>query len=394
MARKIYRALGATSITQSIGSIIAQSLGDAVGTNSPISSNPNLRLTQFTNNDLLALLAQRFPGLSRPITFDPDGLGIGQGGAFQNNVGWYSDTKFVDNPDVHTVEGRVKHRFEFSDSAASNGILPRGIGTGGDTIVSQPIKADQRVYFEIHMNKYPKQVDTNGVQTTYNVNGHPTHSNGAGSYQYSRLVGDPPIGLGGDVEITIAPQGWTTNGGFESTIGRAFMIAAKSMTFTEAYSGLGTGSGDYASKLNVHPTNDSDLSDINDGDIFMFAIDGSDSANPSLVNNKIYFGKNGVWAVADSNLNAASFNAHPSLNFDPNDDSAGAMGGWDMEPTEDPYHIYITPRWDPSCYQGNDKTSLTAGTYKFMDIDLTVKTGTDVTYTPPTSGRGKVFKAH
>lgn len=395
MARKIYRLLGASTITQSIGSIIAQSLGDTVGTNNPITSNPNLRLTNFSNNDLLALMSTRFPNLSRPITFDPDGLGIGQGGAFQNNVGWYSDTKFVDNPDVHTVEGRLQHRFEFSDSAASNGVLPEGIGGGGDTIVSQPIKADQRVYFEIHMNKYPKQVDSNGVQTTFNVNGMQQFGSGDNNYTYAR-TGPQPLGLGGDIEIAIAPQGWKTSGQFEASIGRAFMLAAKSAVFTESYSGASSFGGNtrYSSKLNVHPANDSDLSDINDGDIFMFAIDGSDSASPSLVNNKIYWGKNGVWAEPDSDLNSAAFNAHPDLSYNPLKDSAGAMGGWDMEPSEDPYHIYITPRFDASCYQGNSATTRTAGTYKFMDIDLTVKTGTDVTYSPPTSGRGKVFKAH
>ena len=389
MARRIYTVLG-TQVTQSIGSLIAQSLGDAVGTNHPTSSNPNLRLIQFTNNQLLELLAQRFPGLSRPITFDPAGLGIGQSGAFPNNVGWYSNTKFVNNPDTWTVEGGLKHRFELSDSAISQGVLPSGIGTGGDTIVSQPLKPDQRVYFEIHMNKYPKQVDSNGVQTTYNVNGQTKYTTGFGPYLYSRVF-DTPAGLGGDIEITIAPQGWTTDGGFESVIGRAFLIAAKSMTFTEAYSGVGSGFSDYASKLNVHPTNDSDLSDINDGDILMFAIDGSDSANPSLVNNKIYFGKNGVWAEPDSDLNP-NYNAHPELNFNPLKDSADGIGGWDMEPSEDPYHIYITPRWDPSAKDSASGTI--AGAYRYMDIDLTIKTGTDVTYSPPTSGRGKVFKAH
>lgn len=390
MARRIYTALG-TQVTQSIGSLIAQSLGDAVGTNSPISSNPNLRLIQFTNNQLLELLAQRFPGLSRPITFDPAGLGIGQSGAFQNNVGWYSTTKFVNNPDTWTVEGGLKHRFELSDSAISQGVLPNGIGTGGDTIVSQPLKPDQRVYFEIHMNKYPKQVDSNGAQTTYTRNGMTAFTGADNEYTYARTL-DTYAGLGGDIEITIAPQGWTTDGGFEAAIGRVFMIASKSMVFTEAYSGTGVGFGRYSSKLNVHPANDSDLSDVNDGDIFMFAIDGSDSANPSLVNNKIYFGKNGVWAEPDSDLNSATFNAHPTINFNPLKDSAGGIGGWDMEPSEDPYHIYITPRWDPSAKDSaNGKI---AGAYRYMDIDLTIKTGTDVTYSPPTSGRGKVFKAH
>jgi len=395
MARFLLNSQG-QRITQSIGSWIAQSLGNEITQNqSPVSTNPNLRLTTFTNAQLLNLLATRFPGLSRPITFDPAGLGIGAGGKFVNARGWYSDHQFIDSIGYWDVDGRVKQRFEVSDSAFQRGIIGSGIGTGTAGIVSQPIKADQRVYFEIHMNKYPKQVDSNGVQTTWTRNGHPRASASGNRFLYGRVnTASRDSGLGGDIELTIAPEGWVNSGAFEAGIGRQFSIAMKSLTFTETYSGVASSNADgsFASKLNVHPTNDSDLTDINDGDVFMFCIDGVQDSNVTQ-NNRLYFGKNGVWAEADSQLAPNTFNAHPELNFNPLKDSSGARGGWALEPTEDPYYIYITPRWELNALQPTIGGAYDS-TYRYMDIDLSVKTGTDVTYAPPTSGRGHVFRRH
>ena len=388
MARQTYNWFTGQTVTQSLGSIIAASLGNSV--HPSIASNPNLRLTTFSNNELLELLAKRFPGLSRPITFDPQGLGIGSG-VFAQSQGWYSDATFVE-PDTWDIDGRLQHRFQLNDSAIASGFLPGGIGDGSETIVSQPLKANQRIYFEIHMNKYPKQVDSNGVQTTFNNNGQGgVGGGGSGSnYDWNRFPVQSAAGLGGEIEITIAPEGWATAGGFESVIGRMASITSKAILTTNYYqpNGYNPGSPHYASYLNIHPANDSDISEVVDGDIFMFAIDGVQDSTTN--NNKLYFGKNGVWAKADSINNLSSLE-QGMRNFDPADDSA-IRGGWNLEPSEDPYHIYISPIWDPSAK--DSAAGRIAGDYKYMDIDLTVKTGTDCTYSPPTSGTGKVFKAH
>ena len=387
MARKTYNWFTGRTVTQSLGSIIAASLGNSV--HPSIASNPNLRLTTFSNNELLELLAKRFPGLSRPITFDPQGLGIGSG-VFAQSQGHYADASFVE-PDVWDIDGRLQHRFQLPDSAISTGLLPAGIGNGAQTIVSQPLKADQRIYFEIHMNKYPKQVDSNGVQTTFNnIGGGAIGGGGSGSvYDWNRFViGE--AGLGGEIEIAVAPTGWKTSGGFESVIGRMVGFTTKGILSTNQYQNTGYNPSNphYASYLNIHPANDSDISEVVDGDIFMIAIDGVQDSTTN--NNKFYFGKNGVWAKADS-INNLSTLEQGLRNFDPADDSA-IRGGWDLEPTEDPYHIYISPIWDPSAK--DSAQGVLPGDYKYMDIDLTIKTGTDVTYSVPTSGTGKVFKAH
>lgn len=390
MARQTYNWFTGQTVTQSLGSIIAASLGNSV--HPSIASNPNLRLTTFSNNELLQLLAKRFPGLSRPITFDPQGLGIGSG-VFAQSKGWYSDATFVE-PDTWDIDGRLQHRFQLNDSAIAAGYLPRGIGSGAETIVSQPLKADQRIYFEIHMNKYPKQVDSNGVQTTFNnIGGGAIGGGGSGDrYDWNRLI-QAPAGLGGEIEITIAPEGWATAGGFEASINRMASLTTKGILTTNAYrnTGYNPSNPHYASYLNIHPANDSDISEVVDGDIFMFAIDGVQDST-TYGRSKLYFGKNGVWAKADSIYNLSTLEQGNYMrNFDPADDSA-IRGGWDLLASEDPYHIYISPIWDPSAK--DSAAGRIAGDYKYMDIDLTVKTGTDCTYSPPTSGTGKVFKAH
>lgn len=389
MARQTYNWFTGQTVTQSLGSIIAASLGNSV--HPSIQSNPNLRLTTFSNNELMDLLAKRFPGLSRPITFDPLGLGIGSG-VFAQSQGHYADASFVE-PDVWDIDGRLQHRFQLPDSAIALGLVPKGIGNGAQTIVSQPLKPDQRIYFEIHMNKYPRQVDSNGVQTTFNnIGGGTIGGGGSGSvYDWNRISGGTlAAGLGGEIEIAVAPTGWKTSGNFESVIGRMVGFSTKGILSTNNYqpTGYNPSNQHYASYLNIHPENDSDISEVVDGDIFMIAIDGVQDSTTS--NNRFYFGKNGVWAKSDSINNLSSLEQH-IRNFDPADDSA-IRGGWLLEPTEDPYHIYISPIWDPAAK--DSAAGFLAGDYKYMDIDLTIKTGTDVTYSVPTSGTGKAFLAH
>lgn len=385
---------GGTRVTQSLGSIWATTSGQSlIGKNV---NNPNLDLMNFTNSQLLQLLGTRFPGLSRPITFDPAGLGIGNSGPFQNTRGYFSDATFVPSPDYWDINGTLRHRFTLTDSAIASGGLPGTIGTGSETIVSQPLKPDQRIYFEVHMNKYPKQVDAGGNQAPFYQNGivMDISSPGSGSVPYwgsgtgSRHNGGfLDSGLGGDIEIAIAPEGWVSSGDFETAIGRMAGIVTKSIQSTNWYNVTQPISANFASKINIHPENDSDLTGINNGDIFMFAIDGVQDS--TTTDNAFYFGKNGVWAKADSdNPNFGSL----VQSWDPADDSTGARGGWALEPSEDPYHVYISPIWDASAKDSAAGTTL--GTYKYMDIDITIKTGTDCTYSPPTSGRGHIFKAH
>ena len=115
---------------------------------------------------------------------------------------------------------------------------------------------------------------------------------------------------------------------------------------------------------------------------------------------------NGTWAKAhaDDTNNVGKKASHSS--FDPADDSAGVgdalRPGVALEGTEDPYYMYLSPIWSDSSvsYDGTDDWSnvyaaqaTRAGAYPKMKFGLTIKTGTDVTYSPPTSGRG-TFKAH
>lgn len=392
MAKSFYDRFTGTQVTQSIGSIIANAIGNSVV--GPAVTNANLRLTDFTNRELLNLLDRRYPGQSRAITFDPSGLGLGQGGAFANTVGWYSNQNWVQNPDYWDIDGKVQHRFELDSAAVGSSYSqPGGIGTGTHSLVSQPLKADQRIYFEIHVNEYPKMVDSAGDDTGIirTHNGMLWEEGGTGpGYRGNAGIKTSGNGVlvGGDVEIAIAPEGWATDGLFESVIGRTFMMSLKGLAPTNVYMVDTTATGDYKKYMNIQPDSDNDLSDINNGDVIMIAIDGVQDS--STTNNRIYYGKNGIWAQADSNN--PHFGAGLIQNYNPANDSAGDRGGFPLEPTEDPYYLYISPIWD---YQVKDSgLATTLGDYKYMDVDFTIKSGSDVTYSPPTSGRGHVFKAH
>jgi len=388
-------------------------------------------LITFSNRALLRSLQQSYPGVSRQINFNPIGLGIGT--IFKGFSGTTTQGPFFGGsgkpvhfrePNSYNNNGNVKHTFVargWDDRSAADsddlfgGVSyldygftppPGAIGLGGEAIVSQPIKQDERIYFEIEVTKAQLQ-DSNGYAPPITRIGRGKNG-GAGSDHFS-----------GGVQLTIAPENWFQYAGSNLGNGRSFNLNLITKGLLGGHGQDRTGSGtDLADmtidlsgfthfeewRTNVSPDSDTDVANLTQsGDIIMIAID---QVADSIGENRLFWGVNGVWAKADSDdVNYGVIASHTT--FDPADDamnlSDALRPGIPMEATEDPYYIYLGPMWtDSSVRQGLGKSGVinyagqatAGGTYKYCDLDLTIKTGTDVTYTPPTSGRGYTFKAH
>jgi len=412
-------------VTVSLGFWSAQILANSSANAKAATNTGNFQnITTFTNTQLLQLLQQAYPGLSRQITFNPTGLGIGT--VFNDpNTGsgffGYPATKVID-PQSHDVgdDGEVRHVFTArgthdrsnADSDAYFGGVsyldwgfyptPGTMGVGGEAVVSQPIKSNDRIYFEVHVDSVPTLMDANlstppAVATVGRHGRDGNHGHASGGLQ-----------------LTIAPENWLSAGQDTAAIGRAFSIDLVSKLLmisgddrTGNNEDLVTFDGSNQGTLyrtNVSVENKGDTGNmIQSGDVIMIAIDG---VSDSVGENRLFWGVNGLWAKADSadTNNFGKKASHSS--FDPADDSAGVGGAYRpgvvLEGTEDPYYMYLSPLWADSSvsYDGTDDWSNNyavqasrAGAYPKMKFGLTVKTGTDVTYSPPTSGRG-TFKAH
>ena len=412
-------------VTVSLGFWSAQVIAIS-STNARLSTNTGnfQNITTFTNTQLLQLLAQAYPGLSRQISYNPNGLGLGT--TFNDpNTGTgffgYSATKFVP-PLIHDIDsdGEVSHVFTArgtfdrsnADSDAFFGGVsyldwgfyptPGTMGVGGEALVSQPIKSNTRTYFEVHVDSVPTLMDASlstppAVATVgrHGRDGNKGHASGG-------------------LQLTIAPENWLSGGMDTAAIGRAFsmdlvskllMISGDDRTGNNedliTFDGSNQGTL-YRTNVSVDSKGDTG-NIIQAGDVLMIAIDG---VSDSIGENRLFWGVNGTWAKAhaDDTNNVGKKASHSS--FDPADDSAGVgdalRPGVALEGTEDPYYMYLSPIWSDSSvsYDGTDDWSnvyaaqaTRAGAYPKMKFGLTIKTGTDVTYSPPTSGRG-TFKAH
>lgn len=437
MPKSIIDKYSGKPITISLGAWTAQLLGNSGGYSQ--SSGPGLgtyqNLITFLNTALLNQIQQSYPNLSRQITFNPNGLGIGT--IFRDpNAGTLdqfgrirsASTVFVD-PDTQGLDGSITHTFnargENDRSAADSdkafgglsyadwGIfpVPGVMGVGGEAVVSQPIKANDRVYFEVHVDQPPVLQDSNGVSASVDVIG--------------RYGSNRNLHASGGLQMTIAPENWLSGAQDAGGRGRTFSLELGSKLMLQGGEYLGggpypdldtfTSSTGWTNmyKTNVSVRNESDTSNlINAGDVIMIAIDGvADSSNEA----KLFWGVNGTWAQADSTDDLVTVYGPGGTStrtlahalFNPADDSSGLgvhRAGISLEASEDPYYLYFSPLWTDSSAIGLDgnpgwsgayATQATgAGTYRKLKFGVTVKTGTDVTYTPPTSGRGYTFKAH
>jgi len=412
------------NVQVSLGSWMAKLIASTADTNwAGYSSQAQTNLITFANRTLLQQMQASYPGLSRQINFNPVGLGIGTIFTGFSPTATYRPTRLQTNfiePQTYNNSGNMQHQFlargwsDISAAEDSNGYdgvsyvdwgftpPPGRQGLGGDTIVSQPIKSDDRIYFEIEVTEAPKLVDSNGYAPAVDFIGR-TYGNHHAS---------------GGLQLTIAPENWYQSAEDPPAQGRSFNLDILSKGMINNHGTDRTGSGndlDRAQswpyyKTNVSVKNDSDVGNlIQDGDIIMIAIDG---VADSTGENRLFWGVNGVWAKADSSdQNFGVIASHTT--FDPADDNislADALRpGVSLVTTEDPYYLYLSPLWSDSSvgdgtgatYTNSDKywknyasQAVAGGTYRYLDANITIKTGTDVTYTPPTSGRGYTFKAH
>lgn len=427
-------------ITVSLGAWTAQLMGNSGFSNMYGTTYQNL--ISFLNTQLLNQLQNAYPGVSRAITFNPTGLGLGtvfvdpNGGTLdQFNRQRYAGAVFIE-PDAYGTstsaggDGSISHTFvarAIEDRSAADsdkgfaglsyldwGIFPPAgvMGFGGEAVVSQPIKADDRIYFEVHVDTPPVLQDSNGVSASVDV---------IGRYKPNR-----DGHASGGLQMTIAPENWLSPAQDVGAVGRAFSLelGSKLMFQGGAYTGGGsfpdldtfTSSTGWTNmyKTNVSVEDESDTANlIQAGDVIMIAIDGvSDSAGE----NRLFWGVNGVWAQADSSDELFTTHGNPVYGaailshsqFNPAFDSAGqgtgaARPGISLVGSEDPYYLYFSPIWSDSSasYDGIqdwNKAYATqagyAGKYSRLHFGVTVKTGTDVTYSPPTSGRGGTYRAH
>jgi len=381
-------------------------------------------ITTFTNTQLLQLLAQAYPGLSRQITFNPSGIGLGttfNDPATGTGFFGYPATKFI-APQIHDIDsdGEVRHVFTArgiddrtnADSDALFGGVsyldwgfyptPGTMGVGGEALVSQPIKGNERTYFEVHVDSVPTLMDAslNTPPAVATVGRHGRDGNHGHA--------------SGGLQLTIAPENWLSAGQDLAGIGRTFTIDVTSKLLMQAGDDRTGNNEDLITfdgsdqgtlyRTNVSVENKGDTANmIQSGDVIMIAIDG---VSDSIGENRLFWGVNGTWAKAhsDDTNNFGKKASHSS--FDPADDSDGVgdalRPGVVLEGTEDPYYMYLSPLWADSSvsYDGTKDWSNTyagqagrAGAYPKLKFGLTIKTGTDVTYSPPTSGRG-TFKAH
>lgn len=409
-------------VTVSLGFWSAQVLGNSARTGVTTGNFQNI--TTFTNTQLLQLLQNAYPGLSRQISFNPTGLGIGTTFNDPNTgtgVFGYPATKVIepDNYD-HDSDGSLSHVFTArgtfdrsnADSDAYFGGVsyldwgfyptPGTMGVGGEAVVSQPIKSNDRIYFEVHVDSVPTLMDAS-LST-------PPAIDYVGRHDRS---GNDGHGSGG-LQMTIAPENWLSSGMDAGAQGRAFSIDLVSKLLmisgddrTGANEDLITFNGSNQGTLyrtNVSVDSNGDTGNIiQSGDVLMIAIDGvSDSSGE----NRLFWGLNGTWAKADS-ADTDNFGKKAShSSYDPGDDSVGVGGafrpGVSLTGTEDPYYLYFSPIWSDSSVSDNAsddfKSSYAvqadrAGAYPKMKFGVTIKGGNDVTYSPPTSGRG-TFRAH
>lgn len=416
-------------VTVSLGFWSAQVLGNSARTGVTTGNFQNI--TTFTNTQLLQLLQNAYPGLSRQISFNPTGLGIGTTFNDPNTgtgVFGYPATKVIepDNYD-HNSDGSLSHVFTArgtSDRSSADSdayfaglsyldwgfFPPPGVmGLGGEAVVSQPIKSDDRIYFEVHVDTPPVLQDSNGVSAAVDVIG--------------RYASNRDGHASGGLQMTIAPENWLTAAQDAGAVGRAFSLELGSKLMFQG--GAYTGGGPYPDldtftsstgwtnmyKTNVSVEDESDTANlIQAGDVIMIAIDGvSDSSSE----NRLFWGVNGVWAMADSSDELFTTYGNPAYGaanlshsqFNPGLDSIGLGAfrpGISLVGSEDPYYLYFSPIWSDSSASAdgiqdwNNAYAVQAqyaGKYSRLEFGVTVKTGTDVTYSAPTSGRG-TYRAH
>lgn len=320
-----FRKIGQTRVSHAFW--LARQVGRTVDGNVS-----NGGMIDIASQDIIRLMDRNFPDVSRQITFNTSGRTLPSG--FTE-----PDTVDVDS------DGRVTMDFDYDSDTYAN-----TIAFGIDYhLQSQPLKKGKK-YFEIHVNSVT---------------------------QRSGSVGQ---------EISIAPTNWNLVPAFEPSVGRGAFFDFNDRDMAGI---INTGTYQW--------TSGSADSDTKAGDIIMVAYDTT-NANDSDA-GRVFFGFNGEWGHPTDSSTMVDLNP---ANYDSSNAPIGNGGvgipiliqntnvgatrqaqlagvtGQAGDLTGDFFSLGFYP-------QGlNDGAGDSSGS-----IDVTIKCGSNVTYTPPPG-----FKAH